>query len=304
MKADNFSRRAVRAYPTRWSARYGNELEELIAATSERGRVSWKVVLDVLFGAVREWAREFGLGPDASPPERLRGVVQVVLSAWALFVVGGLMLQKTSEHWQAAPSANAAVAGPAFTTVMISAMLASATIVVGVLVALPTIVRFARGGGGAALRSAITGPALASTLFVIGAALVVWQASQLNAHQRNGGDAAYEFLVTGAALLGVLMLFSWTRAGTRIARQLRFSAAILRAEASLACAVALLMVITALATAVWWTALSDRTQMFLTGSGSGVSVQGVIVVMTMFPAATIATFAAIGAMRDLAGRKR
>ena len=85
----------LRAYPCWWRARYGDELLALLEAQP----LTWRVRADVVVAGLGERLRGSG-------PPQLR-----VLWAWALFVIGGMGFQKTSEHWQVVvPSGNDDVA--------------------------------------------------------------------------------------------------------------------------------------------------------------------------------------------------
>jgi hypothetical protein len=204
--------RLVALYPAAWRARYGSELEDLIAAMREDGRPAWRLSLDVARGAGREWLHA----------ARGRDGLLVVLWAWALTVVAGAGVQKTTEHGTP--------------LLLIAALLGAVFVSAGIALALPAAVRFLRDPAG---RAAVREPAL--TAFALGAVallalggLVAW-ASHLSAAARDGHDAPYTaaFLATG--LLGIAALAAWTALATSIARRIEIP----RAEPFLALALAL-----------------------------------------------------------------
>ncbi len=91
----------LRLYPSAWRERYGEELQELVLATSGEGPIPWHTRIDLLRSGVRERLHAMGLaGGDTPPAEQARAGALLVLCAWALFVVGGGVTQKFSEQWQ------------------------------------------------------------------------------------------------------------------------------------------------------------------------------------------------------------
>ena len=54
-QAEALAALALRAYPPDWRARYGDELESLIADLRASGRAPMPMAFDVLCGAVAAW---------------------------------------------------------------------------------------------------------------------------------------------------------------------------------------------------------------------------------------------------------
>jgi hypothetical protein len=204
-------------YPRPWRERYG---EELAMLTADGGGLRPTVVVDVLLGAGRERLREGAL---------------LVLQAWALFVVGGVGVQKFSEHWrEATPAPARAVPAGAFDGLVAGAAIGSALVLLGVAVALPAAVRaraFAR-------REIVR--ALVATV-VAGAAL----AAAAGRHGEHGLTIVF-------AVTFVLALAAWTSAVLATARRLDR----LGLESALAVGVAASMVAMTICTCVWWGALA------------------------------------------------
>ena len=67
------------------------------------------------------------------PPERrIRAGVLLVLSSWAAFVVAGLGLAKTAEHWQAVtPQPDRGVPAAAYDAVLLGAALGTFAVLLG-----------------------------------------------------------------------------------------------------------------------------------------------------------------------------
>lgn len=290
----------LRLYPRAWRVRYGAELEDLILASSD-GRVSWRVRLDVAAGALRERLRAAGLAGDPPPAERARGGVLLVLCSWALFVVGGVGVQKFSEHWQAAtPAADRALPAGSFDSLFVIAVVASALVVTGTALALPAFVQLLRDGGWPLVRGRLVA---AVTLTVVAggflAGLATW-GHRLTESQRNGGDHAYIGLGVVTLLLLLACLAAWTAAAVACARRVHLSRRLLAAEAALATAVAVSMAAMTVATALWWAALARTAQPSFFGGASPVAPQ-LLVATALMLAATAS--GAIGARQALRGAR-
>lgn len=269
MSPERTSGLLLRLYPAGWRARYGDELEALILETSGH-RVPWHVRLDVVLAAGRERLRGAGLLGDPPPAARMRGGALLVLSAWALFVVAGMVVQKLSEHWRTAtPPGSRGLPADAFDALLVGAAVGSALIAAGVAVALPSLARLLGSGGRRQVRRpllAAVGLSLAAV--PASAAVVVW-AHRLSPAARNGHDAAYAAVAILWALLLAGCLAAWTVAGIALARRLDLSEGLWRLEALLAAGVALSMGTMTAATALWWAALARSAPWFLAGAPTG-----------------------------------
>ena len=275
MSASRTAGLLLRMYPPAWRARYGEELEALIVESSGGEWVPWRVRADVARAGARERLRAAGLAGDSAPGDRVRGGVLLTLCAWALFVIGGVGVQKFSEHWQdVTPAASRGLPSAAFAGLVIVAGVGSAFVLAAIGLALPSLATFLRGGGWPQVRrpvlaaAALTGVAGAATV-----ALLLW-ARGLTARQRDGLDAAYGTAFVAWAGLMAVCLFAWTGAAVAAARRLELPAATLRAHAWIACAVTVAMGVMTAGTAIWWAALADAAPWFLAGRPVGSSASG------------------------------
>jgi hypothetical protein len=215
----------VRCYPRHWRDRYGEELEALIVDMSGGRRPSLRTQLNVLAGAARERLNAGGLG--------------LVLWAWALFVLGGAAVQKSSEHWQAAsPTATAA-----FDTLVGGAIVTGLLVLGGIAVALPT---FARRLGWIRIRRELQ-RAGAATL----AALLATVGVVALARHAPGPQVGYVLAFLAWAALCAGCLLAWTAAAARAARLTKLPKPVRRLEAGLATAVAAAMAVMTTATTIW-----------------------------------------------------
>ncbi len=262
-------RRLLRVYPRAWRERYGEELEELLLASGDGGRIGWRARADVVRGGLAERLRAWGVGAGVPPSERARAGVLIVLVAWVAFVLAGARVQKLSEHWQnVLPLARRGLPDGAFHTLLVAATLGGVLVLAGVAVVLPRVVSYLRGGGWPAsrrplLRAAIaTTPALAA--FV---AIAIW-ARRLGVAERNGADAGYSIAFAGFAVLAVVALACWTAAAVSIARRLALGVGLLRIEALLAGAVSASMLAMTVATALWWGTVARVAPWFLQGEAT------------------------------------
>lgn len=283
---DNFAR-LLRWYPASWRDRYGEELVALMEDEwAQRGapaRYRWAIAR----AGLRERLHASGLiGHDVDAPIRLRSGSLLVLSAWMLFVVGGIGFQKTSEHFaRALPLASRAPSQDAFGVVVAFAAVSALAVGAGTLASLPAVVRFFRAGGWAQVRRFVARAAIAGGLVV---ALVIplslW-AHRLSEFQRNGGNTAYSWAIGAWALLVVATLVLATVAAIETVRRLTLPVRILRFEGALAVVVAASMAAITAGTAWWWHELSAHAAWFFSGSPSAttspVSANMVVVVAIM-----------------------
>lgn len=204
----------LRLYPPPWRARYGAELEAMVA---DGGGLRPAVVADLAVAAVRE---------------RLREPAVVVLQAWTLFVVAGIGVQKLSEHWR--PAGGRTEPAWAFDGIVVGAAFGSACVVVAALLALRVVLRVLP------LRRTIL------TLLTVAAAAstggVVWWV-----HGASRPAAASHAIGIAWVLLLVATLASWTSAGAAVARQASVNRWLVRA-------VTAAMVEMTVCTAVFWSA--------------------------------------------------
>jgi hypothetical protein len=257
MSAGAVRRMLLRCYPVAWRSRYGDELEELIVESSRGRRVPLRIWLDVAIAGVRERLRASGLTGDAVPPsERSRAGTLLVLCAWSLFAIGGMIVQKTSEHWQSAtPPGSRGIPSAAFDTLLAAAVVGTSAIVAGIACASPAVVALARSARGRGLRRPLR-RALAATALAGGAGvvLVAW-AHRLTTAQRDGRDLRYELGFGVSALLVVLCLAAWTALAVDVGRRVELAPGVLRLEAWLAATTAATMIVMSIATALWWAAV-------------------------------------------------
>jgi hypothetical protein len=263
----------------------------LIVEMSDDRRVRWSVRADVVVGGVRE-----RLGGGGA-----RGGLNLVLWAWALFLLGGGVVQKTSEHWQEAlPAGTGSTASAAFTCLIVVAGVAALLVLTGIARALPAFAAFLREGGRPPIRSAVwlTVAAVAATI-----GLVAW-ASGLSSGQRNGHDALYGIAFLAWAALGAGCLLAWTAAATTTASQLRLAPSMLKLEAEFAAATAAAMALMATATAVWWASVARVSPSALTGAPASADasalVPGLVLAAVLMLVAT--ALATAGARQALIAR--
>ena len=281
------SRRLLLFYPRRWRERYGDELLAVVEAASGGGRVPLRIRLDLIRAGLSQRLRSSGLAGDEVPREaRAKAGLGLVLWAWALFVLAGIGLQKTSEHWQAVtPHSEQAVPAAAFDGVVAAAVLGSAFVVLGVALAAGPLRAFLRSGGWrrarpAALLTVVTAAALVP--------VVAW-AHHLNAAQRNGGDRLYELAFVLLAACAVASLAAWTHLGATTARRLRLEPRTLRLEARIAAGVTWTMAAMTCATVIWWASVA---------SAAAPAPRMAVVALAMLCATGLASAGTVRALRE------
>jgi hypothetical protein len=286
------SGRLLKAYPAAWRERYGAELVSLIEAGAEGGRVSVRVQLDVIASGLAQRLRSSGLvGDDAPPERRIRAGVLVVLSAWAAFVVAGLGLAKTAEHWQAVtPRPDRGVPAAAYDGVLLGAALGTLAVLLGIMLTVPPLVAFLRTGGWMKIHRAVL-RALGATgftaLVLVG---VIFWAHRLTVEQRNGGDVLYAAVFIVLCLCAIGSIALWTRAAVVTAGELALNSASLRWETLLAAATTVTMVGMTLSSTVWWAAVAGSSTLRMLG------LTLLMVAATLL--ATAGTFRSVQALRS------
>jgi hypothetical protein len=257
----------LRCYPRGWRARYGEELEELIHSMSAEAPLPWRTRIDLVRAGLRERARGVGFGGQGVPAgERARAGALLVLCAWAIFLVGGAILQRFAENWQTlTPAGSADAAGAAMVAVKVLAVLAGAIVLLGIGCTLPGLLALLRAGRWREILSPVL-RALALTLAALAsvAAIAAW-AHTLDSAQRNGSDPAYEFGFVAMAVVCRLCLAAWTAAAVAVARRLELASLRLRLQAKLAGAAGLAMLAITAAVGLWWAVLATKAAWALHG---------------------------------------
>lgn len=254
MSARKTADRLVRLYPRSWRDRYGEELCDVILQSSG-DQVPWHLRFDVLRASGRERLCATGMAGDGPPADRARGGVLAVLLAWALFVVAGSAVQKTSEHWQALPATGGRGLAQAAFVVLVAVAVAAAIVVLGGIAAAVVGVRAVNWD---AVRRAVLSAAVLTVVAGAATVALVFWAHGLSAAARDGHDAEYGIAFVVWAVLCAAALLAWTVAAASIARRLELGARLLRVEVCLAVAVAAAMALMTVATAVWWASLGGE----------------------------------------------
>jgi hypothetical protein len=277
-------------YPAAWRRRYGDELDALILDMHADGRdTGTHMRVDLLRAAARERLRGGG-----DPSRRVRGGASLVLWAWALFVLAGAIVAKTSEHWQRAVPGTVAARVP-FTALKGVAFVGSALVVVGIALTLPAAWRLLRKGGWPRLRRrAVTASALTVAVLAATSGLASW-AHGLSSSDRNGHDHLYAAAFVSWGALVAACLLAWTSVATRIAADARCAPAVLRAHARLAPAVAFAVGAMTIATLVWWAVVGAQAPGALTG-GSTLAHPSPVVPTLMLAAVLMVLATAIAAL--------
>lgn len=297
--------RWLRCYPAAWRKRYGEELKDLILATSGEGGVPWRTRADLLRSGAFERLRNFGLGGDSPAADQVRAGALIVLCAWAIFLVGGFTLQRFAENWSTLrPDTAVTTAQAAFVAVQALAPIAGLIVLLGIAAALPSMLSLLRAGRWQEIRRPIV-RAIPFTLAAIVSFMViaVW-AHQLDGPQRNGHDAAYAAGFVAMALICCACLCAWTVAAVAVARRIELTSMLLRVQARLAAAASLAMLTITLATGVWWATLAGNAPWVLhgdnaAGPASPVTPQLLVAGTLMAFATALAAFGAFWALRAL-----
>ncbi len=248
MSVDRSTQRLMAWYPARWRARYGEELAALILDMTDGRRLSWRLRADVAAAGTRERLRGVG---DARSGGRL------VLWAWAIFIIAGAIVAKTTEHWQTTlPVGGHWLAAAAFSALAVLAIATAVLVLAGIALTIPSLIAFLQTGGWLKVRVWIlTGAALTTALVAATVALATW-AHGLTPAARNGHDTLYTTAFLIWAALAAITLLTWTKAATTTADRLRLTPTTLQLHARLAPAIAVAMILMTVATVMVWVAVA------------------------------------------------
>ncbi len=293
------SGRLLLFYPRRWRERYGKELLALVEACSEGRGASIRIRLDVIRAGLLQRLQSSGLMGDEVPPEaRAKAGLLLVLGSWSLFVVAGIGLQKTSEHWQAVtPHGAQAVPAAAFGGVVVAAALGSALVLLGIALAARPLARLLRAGGWHHLRRSVVGAICVTGLTVVVLVGVVAWAHHLTDAQRNGGSLLYGGAFLLLAACGIGSIAAWTFAACAAARRLTLGPGTLRLEGLIAAAVSVTMAAMTGAAAIWWASVERAAPAFL---GSGFPLKMTALALTMLAATVLAGAGTLRALHETA----
>lgn len=258
-------------YPPKWRERYGQELQELILATSGPGPLSWRVRADLLRAGARERLLSLGFGGAGVPPARkARAGVLLVLCAWALMLVGGSITQRFSENWrEVTPAVDQGLPGGSYDALIVAATLAGLCVLAGIALVLPRFLALLRSGGWSGLRAPVARALEATALAALATLAVYFWSRQLDPAQRNGHDLAYAigFLVWGIA--GVACLATWTAVAVKAAGRIELGDRLLKMLSALSVGAACCMTASTIAAALWWGGLARSAPWALSDTSIG-----------------------------------
>jgi hypothetical protein len=264
----------LRWYPRAWRERYGDEFIAMLEDTvgNEAPRLSTRA--SVAASGLRERGYEAGLVGEGQPAgDQVRAGALLVLGAWVAMVVAGMSLAKTSEHFaRAMPQGARPAAQLAYDLVAAAGALGSALVVVGAVIALPSLLKFLRAGGAPVIRASFLRAMAALLLTVVATFALAGWAHHLSTLQRNGADATYSGTFVGFALLVVTTLVLWMVTIVKVARRLQLSDRALRWESRLAVAVMGSMVAITIGAVVWWSEVAANTSWFRQGPTTAIAV--------------------------------
>lgn len=248
MNGDRSTRRLLAWYPPSWRARYGEELAALILDMTDGRQLSWRLRADIAAAGTRERLRGVG---DA------RGGGRLVLWAWAIFIIAGAIVAKTSEHWQTTlPVGGHWIAAAAFPALTVLAIATALLVLAGIALTIPSLIAFLQTGGWPKIRAWILAAAALSTALVAATVAIVAWAHGLTHAARNGHDALYATAFLIWAALAAITLLAWTKAATTTANRLSLTPTTLHLHARLAPAIALAMTLMTTATMMVWVAVA------------------------------------------------
>ncbi len=263
---------ALAAYPPRWRARYGDELDLLVSDLRDHGRRPVPMAFDLLCGAAAAWCR---VGRGSAMSERSRNALITVLWSWAAYgVTAAFFGHDLGIYPDRGTAARLAAAHPAIPDayhVLIGVGVAG--IAATVAAAVPFAFEAARQAR--ANRQNTTFALMAVPVLSAGVWLAGWQLLSGGSHTAGRLTAALFWL-----LLGLAGLAGSIQAVVRIVRSTEFSPATWRIGAGAAAAVTAAMLTGTGAVIVWGIAV--RTAQPHPGDATGwLAVTAILAVSTV-----------------------
>jgi hypothetical protein len=265
--------RVLRWYPTRWRSRYEEEFLAYLDDRYGQTRLPRRALFSIAFSGLRERGRESGLIGDRVPAshQRKSGAL-VILVAWSIMILGGAVLQKSSEHFNSSLSTQSRfIARAAFDTTAVAGVVGCLFVMAGAAAAIPAFTRHLRAERWSSVRRSFTKPLIA-TVLLLGAAggLSVW-AHELDSAQRNGSNDWYTSAFLACVFLVVVTIALWTRALVGVAIRCDFTARELQRESFLALGVSLSSLCVLAGTIAWWIQMAQHAPWFFGGTANGTS---------------------------------
>lgn len=276
----------LHCYPRAWRERYGDDLAAYLD-DAYGDHLPMRAATSLVGGGLQERAR--AMHPGSSADDQVRWGTLAVLVAWAGFVVAGFGFAKVSEHFGGfIMGSDPTVPDAAYVTVQVAAVLTALTVLLGVVVAIPALMRFLSGGGWSRVKRPVVRACVVSVLAMAMTVVLVAWAQGLTTAERNGSDVAYSLAFLAWAALVVLAIASWTIAGVVTGRHLTLSSGVLRAERLLATLATVGMLVIVVAVAAWWLSMASAARTFFAGSLAGPTPQLVGSFVLMVAALTLA----------------
>lgn len=163
----------------------------------------------------------------------------------------------------------------AYRAVTVVAIVACLVAMVGMAIAVPAFLRFLRAGGWPLIRRHVVRALIATVVGISALTALVGLAHTLTPAQRDGELVShpavwhYQVAFIATMLLLAVALGLWTVAAVATMRRLDLTGTVLSAEAVLAAAATVAMVVMTVATAVWWGSIASSTPWFLQGTAAG-----------------------------------
>jgi hypothetical protein len=267
------ARRLLRWYPPRWRSRYEEEFLAFLTDRYGTSHLPRRAQISIAFAGLRERGYDSGIvGARSTAATQRKNGALMVLVAWSIMIVGGAVLQKTSEHYASSlPAHSHFLAQLSFNVTVVSGTAGSLLVLAGAAAAIPAFARLLRVERWSALRRTFVTPLVATAMLITATiGLSVW-AHQLTSVQRNGANDWYSSAFLALVFLVVMTIGLWTKVAIDIANRCAFTPQELRRESYLALAVSLSTLFGIAGAITWWIQMAQHASSFLSGSAAGLT---------------------------------
>jgi hypothetical protein len=279
--------RHLRWFPRKWRETYGVGMTALLDDTYGDRRLPLPVRFSLIRTGALERVHEGGFIGVITPWDRRRSAWQWILAGWTAFMLAGAIFAKFSDNWVTLSSTldrTSALLG--YGLVQWGGSVGMFVVVAAALIVLPSLARLVRQGGWAQVGRPVLRALIFVALSIAATGGVVFWASHLSFHQRNGGLVLYQFIVTAwSVVLGVSLVVA-SASAISVARRVTLSSRQARWLSTLSITLTTLMVAIFLGVITWWRVEALHAPVFMRNAIGN----GIVATSATFPPALVVAF--------------
>jgi hypothetical protein len=274
-------------YPRKWREKYGAGMVALLEDTYGDTRLPMAVRFSLMRRGTHERIREGGFIGAATAWERRRSAWQWILAGWTAFMLAGAIVAKFTDNWVTLSSAlDRTSAHLGYGLVQWSGTVGMLVVVAAALIVLPSLARLVRDGGWDQVGRPVLRALVVVALAIVATGGIVFWANHLSFHQRNGGLAIYQVIVTGWSLLLGVSLVVASASAISVSRRVELSLRQARWLSAMLAVLTALMVAIVVGLVIWWRVEALHAPTFMRNAIGN----GIMATSSTFPPALVLAF--------------